>query len=174
MVDAKMYLNALCALIWIGRKRWLEACGGGPLIAFKTWQRIRRRLDSYFRDRALKAGGIHLMGEGGAYVDIEDIWAAESAKQAMRAAYFVLSPECRPRLSPADVVVMRRSLDEGHAPTWIGHVTHTVDGRFVLELDEGACKALMWRDGDRIGFRRLFSGELLTYVERRAKGSCLP
>ena len=101
--------------------------------------------------------------------DIEDIEASESVKAARRAGYFVLDPRHRPVVSPEDVSVMRRSLDDGRSPTWVGHVCQSSCGQFFIELDSGACEALGWREMDRIGFRRLFSGELLAFVDRRAR-----
>lgn len=101
--------------------------------------------------------------------DIEDIEASDSAKAARRAGYFVLDSRHRPVVSPEDVLVMRRSLDDRQSPTWVGHVCQTSGGKFLIELNSGACEALGWREMDRIGFRRLFSGELLTFVDRRAR-----
>ncbi len=64
---------------------------------------------------------------------------------------------------------MRRSIGDCTSPTWVGYVNRSFDGHFVLELEPGACESMSWREGDRIGFRRLYSGELLTSIDRRAR-----
>lgn len=139
------------------------------MISLKAWLRIRDWADRYFRTKALKQGQVRLTGNGGLEVDVEDITASESAKAAYRAAYFVLDKHSRPKASPDDVLLMRRSLEDSTAPTWVGYVVTSIDSRVFVELEQEACEALGWRERDRIGFRRLFSGELLTFVDRRAR-----
>lgn len=139
------------------------------MISRALWIRIRERIDRYYRNKALKPGSVKVGPMGSLCQDIEDIEASSSAKVARRAGYFVLDPHHRPVVSPSDVLAMRRSLDDRQAPTWLGYVCHSSDGQFFLQLEPGACEALGWRELDRIGFRRLFSGELLTSVDRRAR-----
>lgn len=139
------------------------------MISLGAWLRIRNRLDAYFRAKALRPGRVRLTGARSLSVDLEDISSSWSAKQAARAGYFAINAKSRPTASPEDVAVMRRSLDDGTSPTWVGHIVRTFEGHWVLELQPEACTSLGWREGDRIGFRRLYSGELLTSVDRRAR-----
>lgn len=64
---------------------------------------------------------------------------------------------------------MRRSYEDVSSPTYFGHLTRSFDGRMLLELEPEVCQALRWCEGDRIGFRRLYSGELLTSIDRQAR-----
>ena len=138
------------------------------MISLGTWIRIRNRLDAYFRARALLPGSIRATGERSIYVDTEDITSSESAKRARRAAYLI-NARCPPNVSPEEVAVMRRSFDDRTSPTWVGHIARSFDGAWVMELQPEVCDALEWHEGDRIGFRRLYSGELLTSIDRRAR-----
>lgn len=146
-----------------------EHDGGVTLISLGTWIRIRSRVDAYFRARALRPGRIRVTGEGSLNVDHEDITSSESSKQAARAAHFLIHAKRRSTASPEDVAVMRRSLDDRTSPTWVGYVARPLEGHLVLELQPEVCESLNWREGDRIGFRRLYSGELLTSIDRRAR-----
>lgn len=142
---------------------------GRSVISLAAWLKIRDRVDRYFRAQALKPGGVRVVGRGGLQIDVEDIEASESAKQTRRAAYFVLDPAYLPYVSPTDVRVMRESLDDPRPLATLGHVCQAIDGRFFLDLAPGACEALGWRERDRVGARRLFSGELLVSIDRRAR-----
>lgn len=126
-------------------------------------------IDDHFRRQRLKPGLIRANSAGFLSVDIEDIQASESAKQARRAKYWVLDPQYRPRLSIEEIETMRRSLQDINAPSWQAYVHSSVDGHQTLVLKPGLCDALDWREGDRISFRQLYSGELLTLIDRRAR-----
>lgn len=139
------------------------------MISLTTWLRIRNRLDAYFRAKALRPGRIRVIGDSSLIVDLVDVTSSEPAKRARRGAYFVINPESRPFASPDEVAVMRRSFDDRTSPTWVGYIAQSFHGTWILELQPEACEALEWREGDRIGFRRLLSGELLTAVDRRAR-----
>lgn len=142
---------------------------GDLMISLSAWIRIRNRLDTYFRAKALRPGRIRVTGERSVGSDVEDVTSSESAKRARRAAYFMIQKEIRQPASPEDVAIMRRSYEDTTSPTYVGHIVQSFDGRMVLELKSGVCESLHWYEGDRIGFRRLYSGELLTSVDRRAR-----
>lgn len=139
------------------------------MISLGMWLRIRNRLDRYFRKKALRPGRIRVSGERSLSVDPEDVSASESAKRARRAAYFLIRQGGRQSVHSGDVEVMRRSYDDISTRTYIGHVSRSFEGRMSLELDPGVCEALHWQEGDRIGLRRLYSGELLTFLDRQAR-----
>jgi len=139
------------------------------MISLQTWLRIREFLDDYFRQRALQAGSIRATKAGALFVDKEDIYASESYKVAARSSYFVQDEKYRRQVSREDVRIMRASLEVGAKGLWHCYVHRQFNGRMVLMIEPGVCEALKWQEGDKIAFRKLFSGELLTYIERKAK-----
>ncbi len=139
------------------------------MISLSTWIRIRDCLDSYFRERALRPGRIRMTGEHSIGVDLEDIESSESAKRARRMAYFMISQGGRQPANPEEIAAMRRSYEDTTSPTFVGHLVRAFGGDMVLQLKPGVSESLGWLEGDRIGFRRLYSGELLTTLDRRAR-----
>lgn len=136
---------------------------------FRIWLKVRAVIDGYFRKKRLCPRLLHATTGGVVYSDIEDIHASEPSKNAHRAGYWALSPGYRPEVNPEDLQIMRRSLNDRSAPAWHAHVHESVEGPMVLQLTPGLCEELKWQEGDRISFRRLYSGELITAVDRRAR-----
>jgi len=139
------------------------------MISLRTWIRIRDRVDEYFRARELRQRRILVAGKRATAAETKDVTPSESAEKARRAGNLLIRQGGRQPASPEDVEVTSRSYDDMVRPTFVGNFVHTDDGHMLLELKAEVSESLNLREGDRIEFRRLDSGELLTTVERQAR-----
>jgi hypothetical protein len=66
-----------------------------------------------------------------------------------------------------DLRIMGESLKTVSNVSWHPYAQRQFDCAVVLVLTPGVCEALNWSEGDQIAFRKLFSGELLTYTDTK-------
>ncbi|MFY1664384.1 hypothetical protein [Pseudomonas sp. Pseu.R1] len=138
--------------------------------AIDLWLRIRDRIDSFFRHRALRDLGLRVTPEGTLYRDFHDVLWSEENHSTRIAAYFVIDPAHRQPASPEDIKIMRAALEHPANGVHHGFVERQPNKRMAVVLMPGAAEALGWDEGSRIAFKRLYSGELVARLDKRPRG----
>lgn len=138
--------------------------------AINIWLCVRDRIDGFFRNRALRDLGLKITPDGSLYRDLHDVCWSQESHSTRAAAYFVIDRAYLPTVSPEDVRVMRAALEHPLADVHHGYVETQPNMRLAVVLAPGAAEALGWSEGCRIAFRRLYSGELMTRLDKRARG----
>lgn len=137
--------------------------------SIRIWLWVREYVDKYFRNLALRDLGVKATPSGSLYRDLSDVYWSEEAHEARSAAYFVIDPKYRPHAHPEEISIMRASLEHGSNKLYHAHIEKQPNARLVAVLAPGVAEALGWGEGDRVAFKQLYSGELLTRLDKRAR-----
>lgn len=134
------------------------------------WLRARDRIDTFFRDQALRDLGLMITPNGALHRDLHDVHWSDENHLLRSAAYFVIDPAYRRAVSPEEIRIMRAALEHPAKDVHHGYVERQPNKRLAIVLKPGAAEALGWGEGSRIAFRRLYSGEFITRLDKRARG----